>query len=367
MNHMQILKRAWTILWSYKALWIFGVILAMTAASSGGSGSPGGSSSSSRNSGANPFNLPADNNFSQWLNQMERSFNTFSLGQTEMAIIGVIIGLLCLGLVVGIALRIARYVSQASLIRMVDGYETSGEKMTWTQGWRAGWSKAAWRLFLIDLLVYLPVVAVFIVLFGCAALPLILNSVGGQEPGIAAIVATVGLIFLAIFLLVVIIVALSLVMEIIYRVCVVQGAGVLESIRLGWQMVRRNLKDVFLMWLILIGVHIAYSFIALIALVVFGGAGLLAGGGVGLGLFFGVQALANMPAGIVAAVVLGGLLFLLILGLPLLFLGGLRETYFSTTWTLAFREINLRVAPAQEEGSGLPPALPEAPDEALPA
>ena len=32
MNHIQILKRAWTILWSYKTLWVFGILFALTTA-----------------------------------------------------------------------------------------------------------------------------------------------------------------------------------------------------------------------------------------------------------------------------------------------------------------------------------------------
>jgi len=43
MKHAQILKRSWEILWSYKALWIFGIILALTTASGGGGGGNGGS------------------------------------------------------------------------------------------------------------------------------------------------------------------------------------------------------------------------------------------------------------------------------------------------------------------------------------
>jgi len=34
---------------------------------------------------------------------------------------------------------------------MVDGHETMGEKVGFRQGWRLGWSRSAWRLFLIDL------------------------------------------------------------------------------------------------------------------------------------------------------------------------------------------------------------------------
>jgi len=31
MNHGKVLKRAWEILWRYRVLWIFGVIVALTA------------------------------------------------------------------------------------------------------------------------------------------------------------------------------------------------------------------------------------------------------------------------------------------------------------------------------------------------
>ena len=33
MSHKNVLKRAWEILWQYKALWVFGLILALTTAS----------------------------------------------------------------------------------------------------------------------------------------------------------------------------------------------------------------------------------------------------------------------------------------------------------------------------------------------
>ena len=45
MDPVKILKRAWHILWSYRALWVFGLILAMAGAGSSGSN---GSNSSSR-------------------------------------------------------------------------------------------------------------------------------------------------------------------------------------------------------------------------------------------------------------------------------------------------------------------------------
>jgi hypothetical protein len=66
---------------------------------------------------------------------------------------------------------------------------------------------------------------------------------------------------------------------------------------------------------------------------------LLVGGGLGVLFFFIAQAIGGTIAGWVSAGVGGGLLFILILGLPLLFLAGLRETYLSTVWTLTYREL----------------------------
>ena len=37
MDHVKVLKRAWEILWRYRVLWVFGIILALTA----GGGTPG--------------------------------------------------------------------------------------------------------------------------------------------------------------------------------------------------------------------------------------------------------------------------------------------------------------------------------------
>ena len=33
MNHKNVLTRAWHVLWRYKALWLFGVLLALTSVS----------------------------------------------------------------------------------------------------------------------------------------------------------------------------------------------------------------------------------------------------------------------------------------------------------------------------------------------
>lgn len=356
MDHMQIVKRAWKILWSYRALWIFGIILALTTASgfNGGSGGSGGRSSQGD---GQDFHFPDPNSISPQLEQMKTGVEQFLMqyGSTLIAI-GIALGILLLLFM--LALTVGRYVSQAAQIRMVDGYEQSGEKVTWKQGFRLGWSRSAWRLFLINLTVYLPLVLGAVVLFGCAVLPTLLGPISGRDPSVPGIIATVGMAFLFIFVLIVVGIALSLVMEVIYRVCVLRNEGVFASIRTGWQLVRRNLKDVFLMWLLVIGINIAVMILTIPVALVVVGLGLVAGGGIGAALYFIIQAAASSTAGTITAGVVGGIIFLTILSVPLIFVRGLQETYLSTLWTLTYRELKLPLpneAPVQpDEGAPLP-------------
>ena len=65
--------------------------------------------------------------------------------------------------------RIARHVSEAALIRMVAEYEDTGEQLGVWQGLKLGTSRTAWRLFLIDLTIDVPVTLTSLLLFALAA------------------------------------------------------------------------------------------------------------------------------------------------------------------------------------------------------
>ena len=336
MDHVRILKQAWKILWSYRTLWVFGIILALTSPSTFWLSNNSGSSGSSNNS----FGITPPAEIARELEKLNQTLNQAISADIRQALIVIAIALLCVTLLVIALFTIGRFFSMTAIIRMVNGYESSGEKASWKQGVRYGWSRAAWRLFLINLVIYLPVLLFFIVLFGCAALPVLLGSMGGVEPTLAGIIATIGMTFLFIFLAILVGVTLSLVLEIMRRVCVLENRGVIDSILHGWHLVRTHLKDVVLMWLILIGIRIGYSIALIPVVMLLLGIGLLAGGAVGASMYFLVVALASTGAGWVTAAVLGGFVFILILAVPLLFLNGLRTTYFSSAWTLAYREVS---------------------------
>jgi len=336
MDHIKILKRAWETTWRYRALWVFGIILALTVGGGGGGGSGpqatfGGNGGGNGNGGFPP---PSD----------------FSMPEISPQVVGVLIAigvaLACVAVFLVIAATIARYVAETALIRMVDDHEETGEQRGVREGFRMGWSRTAFRLFLIKLLTGLPVAVVFIPLFLLALSPLLLWVTKSTFAGVIGTVATVGLFFLILFLAIIVSTVLSLLIKFFWRTCALEELGVIEAISQGFDVVRRHLGDVVIMWLIMVGVQIGLV-IAMIAGVivllpvilllivvaaVLGGAPALLVGGLA-SLFF-----EGAVPWILGAVV-GFPIFILVMAAPWLFLGGLIEVFKSSVWTLTYREL----------------------------
>ena len=321
MDHLKVLKRAWETTWHYPVLWIFGIILTLTT---GGGGGRGGSGGGGEGGGFTP---PGG----------------FSTPELPSEVLGVLIaigvGLACVTVILIIASVVARYVAETSLIRLVDNYEETGEQRNVRQGFRLGWSRTAWRLFLINLLIDLPTAVAFILLFLMAAAPLLLWATKNKVAGALGTVATIGLVFLVILLLIVVSVVLSLLKHFFRRVCALEEMGVIESIQQGYAVVRQHLKDVGIMWLIMVGLGIAWVLLMIpitillliVALMLGGFPALLAGG------------LANLVLEGAAPWILAGAVglpvFILVMAVPLLFLNGLAEVFKSSVWTLTYREL----------------------------
>src|SRR5215213_2427594 len=170
MDPIKILRRAWYILWSYRALWVFGLILAIAAGSSTSRGS-NNSYRQEQNSGENHEFTPQS--LQEVFQTLQREINKlFEQGIPDLNISGrelttflwVMGAFILVMLIVGIAMAIARYVSETAVISMVDEYEGSGNKLTVREGFRVGWSTTAWRLFLINLIVNLPLITLMLVL-----------------------------------------------------------------------------------------------------------------------------------------------------------------------------------------------------------
>jgi len=365
MNHGTVLKRAWQLLKQYRALWVFGIILALTTASAGGiSGSNSGyRTNGQETSQATGITISTGDDGKlriDWGDTSElesllkedwpafkQSFESWveartSADMTRIAItLGVIFALV--GLTVAILFTFARYVSETALIRMVNDYEDSGEPLTVRQGFRLGWSRLAWRLFLIDLAIGVPAFLAIVLIFACVAAPALLPWLTGWSYPfvISGTVLTIGLFFLAILLIIVVVVALNLIKHFARRLCALEGLGVRASIRGGWEMLRQYLKEIGLMWLITVAIKAAWplvmipvAFVALVVGILVGGSLGLAAGGISI-LF--AQGIVNWVVGGSVGVIIA----VLVLAAPLLFFEGLREVYLSSTWTLTYRELRL--------------------------
>jgi hypothetical protein len=353
MDPVKILKRAWYILWSYRALWIFGLVLALAAGSSAGRGSGNNGVQYQHDQGENQQITPqsmqeAFRQFNQELNKLFRDGIPAShiSGEALTTFLWVIGAFVLVMLIVGIVVAIARYVSETAVIRMVDEYESTSNKMTVRQGVRLGWSNTSWRLFLINLFVNLPAIALMVVLLitGIGIFLAVVNrNVTFSTPGI---VSMIGLAFLLIFLVVIVSILLRLLRNFFWRICVLEEAGVRESLRRGFAMARENWKNVGLMWLVMIGLGIVWAiasiilFIVTIPVVIV--TGILAAIVAALPFLLLVGAFSTFLSGPLLWVAAGIFvlpLFFIIAFSPWLLLGSWQSVYTSTVWTLTYREI----------------------------
>ena len=363
MDPVKILKRAWKILWQYRALWVFGLILALTAAGST-SGSPNTGSKYSVNDISQRYELPALEQIRTDLNAtgkliertFKRGFPTSEPAQKELtAIIWIASFFVLFMLVTGIVMGIGRYVSETAVIRMVDEYEATDTKMTVRQGLRVGWSRSSWRLFLINWIVYIPIF-VLLVALGVAAFNIyMLVSASKETYAIASIVGMIGITFLLIFTMVLLTIFLRLLRQFFWRVCVLENAGVRESLRRGFTMALENWKNAGLMWLIMMGLGITWMLLSVIGLVLLIPVVLITGV---IGAF-----IAAIPGMLLVGLfslflqgalpwIIGGIfvlpLFAVIAFSPWILLSAWQTVYTSTVWTLTYREIKARPSPATE-------------------
>jgi hypothetical protein len=343
MNHIQILKRAWSILWSYRTLWVFGILLALTTAE--GFSSPNNNSRvtvSPETQQWQPLTAEQLRGLPEEMRGAAEELNQVVINgvprETINTLIGIAVALVCLALVIMVVSAVVRYISQTALIRMVDRHEATGEKAGWRAGFRLGWSRPAWRMFLIDLLIFLVMFVAVVLLFAAAAVPLLLSILLGGLAVIAGTVMTIGIGMLAVFAVIVASALVAMVREVIYRECVLRGRGVVDSIGFGVKTLRANFKDVFLLWLVLLAIQIIYFIAAIPVVFILLALGLVVGGVAGALLYLALQA-GSVVTAILTAVVVGLLLVAIVVGIPMTFLRGLRETYLSTAWTLGYREI----------------------------
>ncbi len=325
MDHIRILRRAFDITRFYRARWVFGILVALTTARGGGDGGGGGG-------GGTGTRTPLPN-----------QFPPFGLpaipAQVINMLIGIGISLICVLILLAVAFAILHYISQTALIRMVDGYEATNERVRVGQGFRLGWSRGAFRIWLVDLLFFVIGFAAVILLLLVAAAPLLLWLTRNNTVGVIGTILTVSMAIAFILALIIVGAFVSLWLQVARRAIILEGRGVFEGLREAWNLARRHLGDVIVMGLILFGLGLAFAILTIplvfILIIVGGLAGglpaLLAGGITNL--------LAHGVVPWIVGALVGAPIFLAVLIVPLAFLGGLVETFYSSVWTLTYREL----------------------------
>lgn len=352
MNTTKILQNSWNLMLQYRALWLFGVILALTSVSF-----------------ASPLWLSADDNPSDrtlidweissrdqaWIKEnfgldlplqykLEIEDLTFRLDdpllspQEKARLINITIRIFLVLLAFLVVTLLFRYTARAALIRMVNDHQTKNKEYPTRKGWSLGFSTAALKMFLIDLIVY-PLLILFTILLLLAALIPVLIAINGSPAAVTiGILLMISLTLVSVAGIIVMWIAGTITLQIARRAGVIEGLGVFASIWQGIRLTRLHLRSVGTTWLILLGVDLIYPILVIPVCILLLAAGLFFGGLLALALGALLALVLTQVIAWTIAVIAGLVLVVLTVFLPLALLGGLREVFKSTTWTLTFRE-----------------------------
>ncbi|MGH2627933.1 MAG: DUF7544 domain-containing protein, partial [Anaerolineales bacterium] len=219
MDYGGILKRTWQITWRNKAWWLLGIL-----ASCSGSGRGGGGGNVNYNVGQREW-PGADQAFQRLLEN-----ETFWIIVAVAILALLLLSLLFMALgVIGQGGLIAAFhkADQNAILSLGQAFQLGVERF--------------WRLLAVQLIIGFGVFFAFLILL---------------LPGIAAAVLSMGLalpcLLPLICLLLPIGLALPVYLQFTQMAIVVEGMGVVDSLRRGWEVIRANLGPVVVMALILV-------------------------------------------------------------------------------------------------------------------
>lgn len=321
MDYGAILKKSWSLTWRYKILWLFGFFA--------GAGSGGGSSYSgnSGGSGSGGNGLPGGVTTSQ-----VQSF----IQHYAVLLIIIVLFLVVLGLLMWLISIAAR----GGLIHLVNEAEEKREVRAGA-GWHAGFSKWG-RIFGVEFLAGLPVavlVVVMLVFVAVAAFGAAAASQGSSNAVTAAVVSAVtgACCFLVVFVIAAIVlgVIFGIVKELALRYVMLEDRRVMDALKTAWRDLWAK-RGAFVMFLIQIGVSIAY------------------------GIVTGIVALVLVLPAVLMIVFgnwLGGSMLVLLAILILIVPTAIYATFYHAVWTVFFRAMT-GVEPLPKAVHGYPTAAP---------
>lgn len=300
----RIVSRSLELMWKYKFLWVFALVMGLTSA-----GASGPNLSYQFNGGDNPF-------------------NSFYIDPVVIVIAA------CFGLVLFAAWLILffyfRFVSRGALVDTVRAVENQ-ENPTLRDAWQSG-RKFYARLLGLGFLVNVPLALVSMVVLFLGFVPLIAaivaqtNARGLSGREFAPYWITAAFAFCCALLCVVVLgVVIHPLYEMAVRAIVLEDLSVRDGLRRGIQRARAQLGNVLVVYIVLIGARFGYGMLAAAVMIPIGALMFF----VALGLF---------PGNWNALLILG-----LLAAIPLWLLVGALEGVFqlfeSNVWTEAYLQM----------------------------
>jgi hypothetical protein len=312
MDFVEVLRRAWQIIWKHKVLWIFGI---MAGCARGGGGGTGSGTGWRQNQ---PFDQNAFRQFQQygtalggWIGNHLWVVVVFALVVLVLIVVSIFLGT----------------IGRIGLIRGTVQADGGAERLSFRDLF-GGSRRFFWRVFGLSILVWFASVILALIIF----LPLIVLTV-----------VTFGLAVLCmlplICLLIPVVIGIRLVVRQAIVAMVIEDCGLEAGVRRGWEVVKKNIGPIVIIWLI--------TFVA----------GLL------VGLLIALPILVILiPAAIVIAasgqqasftpLIIGGVCAAAYLPI-LLVANGILTAYLESIWTLTYMRLT-----RPTEGQEIPPALP---------
>ncbi|MBI5301939.1 MAG: hypothetical protein HY868_07365 [Chloroflexi bacterium] len=311
MDYGKILTRAFEITLKHRALWLFGILFALAGGSRSGGGFnvPSGGGDGGRTS--TPDIMP----------ELPRV--------SDEMILWIIVVVFVVILMWSLLMLIVRFLARGALIGSVHELETTQVSPAMGRGFGIGWER--WRsLFGIGLVVNLPIVLLSLVLILIAlapALAVVIPLIVAQRfreatPAlVAGIAGSVVMICLAGACLWVVRLVVYPFYEFFVRACVIGKRGALDAIREGYRVVRTNLKNVIVLYILTMATSIGFSIVLIPVIAILAVIAFIAG--------FVAYAVTST---VVTGFIIGGAIGLVML-IVLLFLTGVYEVFESSVWT----------------------------------
>lgn len=363
MDTIQILKKSLSLVWRYRALWLFGALLALTVSNALWLGftpnREGGVMQNKIIFLVSTVYFPGQGVTIDFRGLDGPVVRIEGLEPVRIQDLSKVVSLsdvwallISIGVLVLISALLAilfRSTSQAALIRMVDENERNGKMVSVRRGLRLGWSRVAGKLFLIDLVIALPLILAFSLLFFLATSPLFLLGVGSGAESLVKVLGISLLTLAGLILFTILAMAtafiLSITRPVMRQACAVDGLGVGASIRQGFSLLKIRFDKVFITWLVWLAIRFAWAILIIPAILILSPlllftmlAGIVIGAIPAL-LAAGIASLFVSPifAWIIGAI-FGLPLFALVTFSPIIFLNGLVQVFMSSFWTLSYRE-----------------------------